>query len=81
MWRHRIRITITGMSTLDSPVNLHDQYLAYPEHRYIEHVKENETINRQVAPNSPAQQLPILALNEVFIGESLSARFATVLYM
>ena len=30
------------------PVNLHDQELMYPEHRFWEHVKENEMFHDQV---------------------------------
>jgi len=84
MWRQRIRISMQGNLVKDlSAVNLHDQELMYPEHRFWEHVKENEmfydqmtdmTNTAQSTSPTPANKLPILALNEVFIGESLSAR-------
>ena len=62
-------------------INLHDQELMYPEHRFWEHVKENESYHDQVKDMENGKQkktckpLPILALNEVFIGESISARY------
>ena len=61
------------------PVELHDQTLNHHEHRYFEHYEENRTA-RLSSSAEPQQQklikqpLPNLALNEVFIGESLSAR-------
>ena len=60
-------------------MNLHDQELMYPEYRYWEHVRENEmyfgdSTNRVRMEVVPPRVLPILALNEVFIGESLAAR-------
>ena len=67
---------MTGSGAMDDPVNLHDQELVYPEHRQIEHVRENETHRQKVDDSeSIPYQLPVLALNEVFIGESLSARY------
>jgi NAD+ kinase len=65
------------------PVDLHNQQLLYPEHRFWEHVRESEQTQqankRRHAFHDPndylhPKVLPVLALNEVFIGESLSSR-------
>ena len=115
MWRQRIRLTM-GSRHGDSEhqINLHDQEIMYPEHRFWEHVKvsvievsdelyistyiatitcymytyllvtlsslqENEMYyGTDTKPVCSPRRLPILALNEVFIGESLSARFVGV---
>ena len=62
--------------------DLHEQCLHFPEMRFTEHVHENETYGGEATPaaaptaavhRAPAP-LPVLALNEVFVGESLSAR-------
>lgn len=80
-WRHRIRVTMSGFHENDEPVDIHDQQLLYPEHRFEEHVKEREIydlerrIQQQLEHRErPPRVLPVLALNEVFIGEALSAR-------
>ena len=39
MYRQRIRLTMSGQHATEMPVNLHDQELMYPEHRFWEHVK------------------------------------------
>ena len=60
--------------------------MQYPEYRYIDLMSEQETEtegnpfreagegDREVAREEASRTLPILALNEVFIGESLSSR-------
>ena len=75
-WRQRIRMTLSGENAHDAPVDLHNQQLDFPEHRFFEHVKENEehSSEKELRMLKPTRVLPILALNEVFIGESLSAR-------
>ncbi|KAL5015988.1 hypothetical protein ScPMuIL_005577 [Solemya velum] len=75
-WRHRIRITVAGIHECDESVELHDQQLLYPEHRFTEHVQELETCRNhvQVTGEEKRKILPVLALNEVFVGESLSSR-------
>ncbi|KAK2179644.1 hypothetical protein NP493_478g01052 [Ridgeia piscesae] len=76
IWRKRIRLTMSGKYTRVDPVDLQRQCLLYPEMRFMEHVKENEVYNHvsEVLEEKPSHILPICALNEVFIGESLSAR-------
>uniref|UniRef100_A0A0B7A8W9 Uncharacterized protein n=1 Tax=Arion vulgaris TaxID=1028688 RepID=A0A0B7A8W9_9EUPU len=78
-WRQRIQVTMSGRHINDDAVELHDQQLIFPEHRFTEHIAEDEQVRvlRQREPEKmrfPSRTLPCLALNEVFIGESLSSR-------
>ena len=77
MWRQRIRLTMSGKHIDNTPVDLHEQELHYPEHRFLEHVQEHELLCQASngLKEKPESVLPILALNEVYIGESLSARY------
>lgn len=90
--RQRIRIELSGADAHDPPVELHEQQLNFPEHRFADWACEepgeaaSET-NLNVPHDSPVayrrnsvqasssrRVLPEIALNEVFIGESLSSR-------
>ncbi len=75
-WRQRIRLTMSGKWVSATPVDLQRQQLQFPEYRFWEHVKEHELCHNRVeqVEDKAPELLPILALNEVFIGESLSAR-------
>lgn len=75
-WRQRIRITMSGYHANDDPIELSDQQLQYLEHRYTEHIAENETCSRPfyVKGVTHTRVLPVRALNEVFFGECLSSR-------
>lgn len=75
--RQRIRITMSGMHENDEPIELHDQQLQFYEHRFSEHVMESELYRQNVNVTENASSpriLPVRALNEVFVGESLSSR-------
>lgn len=78
-WKQRIQVTMSGGHSNDEPIELHDQQLIFPEHRFTEHIAEDEQI-RVLKPSNgqskvfPPRKLPCLALNEVFVGESLSSR-------
>jgi len=67
---------MSGKYETEEVVDLHQQQVLFPEHRFVEHVQENELHRRcnEHKKEQPRHELPILALNEVFIGESLSAR-------
>ena len=68
---------MSGQHINDDPIELHDQQLMFPEHRFVEHIAENEQERhpRNISSNTPPPRvLPVLALNEVFVGESLSSR-------
>ncbi|KAK2718215.1 NAD kinase 2, mitochondrial-like [Artemia franciscana] len=76
MYRKRIRITLIGENIYDPPVELHDEQLSKPEYRYIdglqEQLRNSEPETKEVPQN--VRVLPVLGLNEVYIGEKLSAR-------
>lgn len=77
--RQRIRITMTGENVYEPPVELHDQQLMYPEYRFMDCLQEQHpaadtVITENGRRNKHSRILPVLALNEVFIGESLSSR-------
>ena len=60
------------------PVELHEQQLQYPEYRYMDLMTETGCEHPFKEANSSESEstrtLPILALNEIYIGESLSSR-------
>lgn len=71
----------------DPAVELYNQRLKYPEYRYVELVNENTESHNgdhplkedyEIRTNGSTKLdrrvLPVLALNEVFLGESLSSR-------
>lgn len=66
MHRSRIRTTLVGAATTErpSPMDLHEFHSQPVEHKEV----------MSTAPNGKSRILPYLALNEVFIGEMLSAR-------
>ena len=82
--RTRIKIILEGQNLNKQPIELHDQTLNRLEHRYVEHFEENRTVrlssdkvdtsNNKSNSTLITEELPNLVLNEVFIGESLSAR-------
>lgn len=77
MYRHRIRVTLVGEHAFDQPIELHDQQLKYPEYRFLDCIEGH---HKKGAPKAlktdekSRHELPVRALNEVFIGESLSSR-------
>lgn len=78
LMRARIQVTFEGQDLNVQPIELHDQVLNNLEYRFFEHIEENRTANldanRANKDQSKACDVKNLALNEVFIGESLSAR-------
>lgn len=74
--RARIRITLEGQNLNEVPIELHDQVLHNLENRYLDHVEEYRTVKLSAKGTDKPKSLivPNLALNEVFIGESLSPR-------
>ncbi|XP_064112115.1 NAD kinase 2, mitochondrial-like isoform X2 [Macrobrachium nipponense] len=77
-FRSRIRVTLIGDNIYKPPVELHDQQLLHPEYRYLDIDMQLRTMEKEVPPCSESglarRVLPVLALNEVFIGECVSAR-------
>ena len=77
MWRQRIRLTLSGHYSNEDPVDLHDMLRPSPEHRFRDLAEDAEMKSehaQQEQPEEPSKVLPYLALNDVFIGEALSAR-------
>ena len=77
-FRRRLRITLTGDPTKinQPPVELKEQQLQYPEYRYMDLMNDHDhPFKEPVDDNTEiSRTLPILALNEIYIGESLSSR-------
>lgn len=78
-YRQRIRVTIEGQNAFDDPIELHDQQLMHPECRFfeMEPFKKSSSSKNDNDGNRIAKMrrtLPFRALNEVFVGESLSSR-------
>ncbi|XP_054842249.1 NAD kinase 2, mitochondrial isoform X1 [Eublepharis macularius] len=70
-WRQRIRLYLEGTGINPVPVDLHEQQLSQEQHSRA-HV--NGRFQDQRSQISEPHLLPVRALNEVFIGESLSSR-------
>uniref|UniRef100_A0A8C8SRN9 NAD kinase 2, mitochondrial n=1 Tax=Pelusios castaneus TaxID=367368 RepID=A0A8C8SRN9_9SAUR len=71
LWRQRIRMYLEGTGINPTPVDLHEQQLSQEQHSRA-HV--NGRFHDQRSEISGPHLLPVRALNEVFIGESLSSR-------
>lgn len=70
-WRQRIRLYLEGTGINLTPVDLHEQQLSLEQHsRAHSHGILREHKEEDAGPHL----LPVRALNEVFIGESLSSR-------
>nr|CAD7193737.1 unnamed protein product [Timema douglasi] len=75
MFRSRIRITLSGEFIDEQPVELQEELL-HPDRRIYNCISapdENRVFIGSALPES-TRVLPVFALNEVFLGESLSAR-------
>lgn len=70
LWRQRIRLYLEGTGINPTPVDLHEQQLSLSQHSRAFNV---ERVDERSEASGP-QLLPVRALNEVFIGESLSSR-------
>ena len=82
-YRQRIRITLEGENAFDDPIELYNQQLNSPEYRFLDlegkavgtPEKSLSSLNDELnAQSNQKRVLPFRALNEVFIGESLSSR-------
>ena len=77
-FRRRLRISLTGDPAKISqpPVELKEQQLQYPEYRYMDLMNDHDhPFKERLDDNTEiSRTLPILALNEIYIGESLSSR-------
>ncbi|XP_070443087.1 NAD kinase 2, mitochondrial isoform X1 [Equus przewalskii] len=71
LWRQRIRLYLEGTGINPVPVDLHEQQLSLHQHSRAFNI---ERVHDERSEASGPQLLPVRALNEVFIGESLSSR-------
>ncbi|XP_040276902.1 NAD kinase 2, mitochondrial isoform X1 [Bufo bufo] len=71
-WRQRIRLFLEGTGINLTPVDLHEQQLSLEQHSKAHSVGGQQ--EQTSATTSGPHLLPVRALNEVFIGESLSSR-------
>ncbi|XP_068107341.1 LOW QUALITY PROTEIN: NAD kinase 2, mitochondrial [Hyperolius riggenbachi] len=71
-WRQRIRLYLEGTGINLTPVDLHEQQMSLEQQLRAQNVDARQ--EQSSAAVSGPQLLPIRALNEVFIGESLSSR-------
>nr|XP_020041711.1 NAD kinase 2, mitochondrial isoform X3 [Castor canadensis] len=71
LWRQRIRLCLEGTGINPIPVDLHEQQLSLNQHSRAFNI---ERVDDERSEASGPQLLPVRALNEVFIGESLSSR-------
>ncbi|XP_055487066.1 NAD kinase 2, mitochondrial isoform X1 [Leucoraja erinacea] len=70
-WRHRIRVHLAGMGFNPRPVDLHEQQLSLEQHCSAHRSTTPAAVDGDKAG---PELLPVRALNEVFVGESLSSR-------
>ncbi|XP_069897134.1 NAD kinase 2, mitochondrial isoform X1 [Dipodomys merriami] len=73
LWRQRIRLYLEGTGINPVPVDLHEQQLSLNQHSRAFNI---ERVDDERSEASGPQLLPVRALNEVFIGESLSSRMS-----
>jgi len=84
-FRKRLRLTLIGdYEKIHEPaIELHTQKLQFPEFRYMDFLQEElsaqdhplkQTIKHNEKSIEGERTLPVLALNEVYIGELLSSR-------
>lgn len=92
-FRRRLRVTLVGDLTkiYEPPIELHSQQLLFPELRYMDFLSE-KSVQADDHPLSAgkaksmegdiisSRRLPVLALNDVFVGESLSSRVSYLVY-
>ncbi|XP_072051294.1 NAD kinase 2, mitochondrial-like [Amphiura filiformis] len=73
-WRQRIRATIECGIINMVPIDLHEEELSFPDHRDRHIYQQDTLINSYGDIDTGPRVLPVRALNEVFMGESLSSR-------
>lgn len=73
-WRQRIRLYLEGTGINLTPVDLHDQQLSLEQHSKAHNGTGRLQEQTSATTTSGPHLLPVRALNEVFIGESLSSR-------
>lgn len=78
MRRSRIRVSLLGTNTnFSRPVDLHETSMKSMKNGHLEPEFLNEA-QQQKYQSRVKSTIPFLALNEVFIGETLSARVSSL---
>lgn len=75
-YRQRIRVNLEGENANEEPLELHEMGQKCPENRFLDLDQSQDIKSEIVDPNrnSSRKVLPYKALNEVFVGESISSR-------
>lgn len=78
-YRQRIRVTVEGENALDEPLEIHNQMYnsVCPENRFLDLEPCTKVKNEENGLNIKKKIIPVRALNEVFVGESLSSRVSS----
>ncbi|XP_041474866.1 NAD kinase 2, mitochondrial-like isoform X2 [Lytechinus variegatus] len=76
MRRQRIRVTVDGCMVNKDPIDLHELELSFPEHYHTHSQQERRMHQGLDCMVKGPRVLPVRALNEIFIGESLSSRMS-----
>eukprot|EP00057_Strongylocentrotus_purpuratus_P034434 XP_795192.3 PREDICTED: NAD kinase 2, mitochondrial [Strongylocentrotus purpuratus] len=76
MRRQRIRVTVDGRMVNKDPIDLHELELSFPEHYHTHSQQERRMHQGLDCMVKGPRVLPVRALNEIFIGESLSSRMS-----
>ena len=67
-------MTVDGCQVNEDPIDLHELELSFPEH-YHAHLQQERRLKQGVEQTIRGPRvLSVRALNEIFMGESLSSR-------
>ncbi|CAG2117699.1 unnamed protein product, partial [Medioppia subpectinata] len=75
-YRQRIRVILESENANEEPLELHEQQLKCLENRFLDMDGSHESMPHNETKNQKREKktLPYKALNEVFVGESISSR-------
>ncbi|XP_069740524.1 NAD kinase 2, mitochondrial isoform X2 [Narcine bancroftii] len=73
-FRQRVRVCLEGVGSTATPLDLHEQQLSLEQHTTAHRQTTRVNTTDGHGSGTGAVMLPVRALNEVFVGESLSSR-------